>query len=122
MCTFPSLNLMKASEIYTTKDKFWGILMILALLWLTISLPIVNDAREQLAKQTLITVPLDDSPLESCEDNPLSNSVEEKSTSSSSILEEYLHHPHEGFTPDNPYLSHIDPNSYYHFYFLQDLS
>jgi hypothetical protein len=103
---------MKASEIYTTKEKSWGILMILALLWLTVSLPIVNDAREQLAKQSLTTIPLDDSPIESCEDtNPLSNSVEEKS-GSSSILEEYLHHAHEGLTPGSPYLSHIDPNSY----------
>ena len=103
---------MKASQIYTTKEKSWGILMILALLWLTVSLPIVNHAREQLAKQSLITIPLNDSPVESCEDNPLSNSVEEKSSASSSILEEYLHHAHEGFIPDNPYLSHIDPNSY----------
>ena len=104
---------MKASEIYSTKEKFWGVLMILALLWLTICLPIVNDAREQIAKQTASTVPLDDNPVENCEDsNPLSNSVEEKSSGNSSILEEYLHHALEDLAPDDPELSHIDLHSY----------
>ena len=103
---------MKASAIYTTKEKFWGIFMILALLWLTISLPIVDKAREQMAKQySSSTLPAEDNPVENNEDNPLSNSLEEKS-GNASILEEYLHHSHEAFSPANPYLSHIDPNSY----------
>ena len=103
---------MKATEIYSTGQKSWGILMILALLWLTVSLPFVMDAREKLAKQYATSIPLDDKPVENTEEsNPLSNSVEEKAAGNSSILEEYLHHAHEGLTPDNPQLSHIDKHS-----------
>ena len=103
---------MKSSAIYSAKEKIWGMLMILALLWLTISLPFVNDAREQIAKQTASAVPLDDTPSENSEEsNALNNSIEEKS-SGNSILEEYLHHTHDGIIPENPRLSHIDPHSY----------
>jgi hypothetical protein len=104
---------MKASEIYSLKEKFWGVLMILALLWLTICLPIVNDAREKIAKQFATAIPLNDIPVENTEDsNPLSNSVEEKSSGNSSILEEYLHHALESLAPGDPLLSHIDLHSY----------
>ena len=86
--------------------------MILALLWLTVSLPFITDAREKSAKQFAIAVSLDDNPVENAEEsNPLSNSVEEKAPGNSSILEEYLHHSHEGLTPENPELSHIDKHS-----------
>lgn len=87
--------------------------MILALLWLTVCLPIVNDARQQFARQWATEVPLDNNEVENCEEsNPLSNSVEEKASGNSSILEEYLHHALEGFAPADPQLSHIDPHSY----------
>jgi len=103
---------MKRSAIYTAKEKFWGIFMILALLWLTVSLPVVDNARDQLAGQTSsATVPTDDNPVEESEDNPLSNSVEEK-CGNTSLLEEYIHHSHEPLASCNLQLSHIDSNSY----------
>lgn len=86
--------------------------MIFALLWLTVSLPFIMDAREKMANQYATAVPPDDNPVENSEEsNPLSNSVEEKAPGNSSILEEYLHHAHEGLRPDNPQLSHIDKHS-----------
>src|SRR6186997_3422124 len=98
--TFATQKTMKASEIYSAKEKLWGMLMILALLWLTVSLPFVNDAREKLAKQTSLAIPLDDTPSENSEEsNPLTNSIEEKSSANSSILEEFLHHSHDGVMP-----------------------
>jgi hypothetical protein len=104
---------MKAKQLYSTRDKAWGILMIFALLWLTISLPFVMEAKEKLSQQTLLSIPLHDMPVENCEDtaNPLSNSVEEKAPGNASILEEYIHHTHEMLHADNPGLSHIDKHS-----------
>ena len=110
---------MKAQEIYTIKQKIWGVIMFLSLLWLTISLPFVYDAQQKLAKLSAIEIPLDNNPVENSEDsNPLTNSVEEKTAGNSNILEEYIHHAHEGFTLDNPILSHIDQHStdLYHAY------
>ena len=104
---------MKANQLYSTREKAWGILMIFALLWLTISLPFVMEAKENLAIQSLISIPLNDMPVENCEDttNPLSNSVEEKAPGNASILEEYLHHTHVLLHAYNPELSHIDKHS-----------
>ena len=103
---------MKVSAVYTVSQKVCSVVMILALLWLTVSLPFVTDARELLAQQTSTPMPADEQPVENTEDaNSLANSVEEKVPSNSSVLEEYLHHHHEQLTPDNPRLSHIDKQS-----------
>lgn len=61
--------------------------MLAALAWLTISLPYVAKAGQdykQLCKQTGHADMADD-------DNPLSNTNEEKSESGASLLSEYLH-------------------------------
>ena len=116
---------MKAQEIYTIKQKIWGVIMFLSLLWLTISLPFVYDAQQKLAKLSAIEIPLDNNPVENSEEsNPLTNSVEEKTAGNSNILEEYIHHAHEGFTLDDPILSHIDQHStdLYHAYHGELLS
>lgn len=103
---------MRASEIYTIRQKVWGILMFLTLLWLTVSLPFVYDAQQKLAKISTMATPVNDNPVENGEDaNPLSSSVEEKVPSNTSILEEYLHHDDESFFSQNPGLSHIDKHS-----------
>ncbi|MBL7700149.1 MAG: hypothetical protein JNK79_18425 [Chitinophagaceae bacterium] len=105
---------MRRPEIYSTKQKAWGILMFLALLWLTVSLPYVYNAKQLIAKQSVEVAMPEENPVETAEDttNPLSSSVEEKVPSNSSILEEYLHHNDEGFSANNPRLSHIDHRTY----------
>jgi hypothetical protein len=68
------------------------VFMLLALLWLTISLPFANAAQQVLnADKTTTTASTTD---ETSADNPLTNSSEEKApgTSGSSLSEEYLHH------------------------------
>jgi hypothetical protein len=70
--------------------------MILALLWLTISAPFVIAAQQDLVKQEK-TVNAN-SPLAGNEEetaNPFANTTEEKSPSSSSFSEEYLHDHHK---------------------------
>lgn len=88
--------------------------MVLALLWLTVSLPFVYDAQQLLADETsAVAISLDDNPVEGGEDaNPIAGSVEEKAPSNASVLEEYLHHNDEAFSLDNPRLSHLDNRSY----------
>lgn len=92
----------------------WGFLMVLALLWLTVSLPFVNDARQLLSgEKSLVVASLEDNPVEGSEEaNPIAGSVEEKAPSNASVLEEYLHHYDEAFSMDNPQLSHLDNRSY----------
>lgn len=66
--------------------------MLLALVWLTVCLPVVY-AQQQAQKQTAllhqVEVPADS------ESNPLSNTTEEKAGNGiNSLSEEYLHHTH----------------------------
>lgn len=70
-----------------------AVLMILALLWLTISAPFVYAGQQQIAKQNKTEKPA--APL-TCSDedgtNPFGNNTEEKApTNGSSFSEEYLH-------------------------------
>ena len=111
MLTF-GVEFMKAPVFYTIFQKACSVVMILALLWLTVSLPYVTDARALIAEQTSTAIPAVEQPVENTEEaNSLANSVEEKVPSNSSVLEEYLHHHNEELTPDNPRLSHIDKHS-----------
>jgi hypothetical protein len=67
-------------------------LMILALAWLTISLPFVNAAQLQIkfAQETS----RENSKSTDDNGNPLSNTIEEKSESGSLSVSEYLHDQH----------------------------
>lgn len=70
--------------------------MMLALLWLTISLPFVLAGQQEIAKQqhTENTAsPLTGNEEESA--NPFGNSTEEKAPGNSSFSEEYLHDHHK---------------------------
>lgn len=69
--------------------------MMLALLWLTISLPFVLASNQKLCLQDK-TQKAQSAPVTSEEEttNPLSNTTEEKAPSSSSASEEYLHDNH----------------------------
>ena len=65
--------------------------MMLALLWLTLSLPFVFKAQQELAKKYSISSNL---PVTEEESNPFSSTTEEKAPSSTSFSEEYLHDCH----------------------------
>jgi hypothetical protein len=74
-----------------------AVLMILALLWLTISAPFVYAGQQAIAKQNKTEKPA--TPL-TCSDedgtNPFGNNTEEKApTNGSSFSEEYLHDHHK---------------------------
>ena len=66
--------------------------MLAALLWLTMSLPFVYAAQQQLNKEKIAassTAPSD----KEDDNNPFANTTEEKApTSANPIAEEYLHH------------------------------
>lgn len=88
---------MKKFPAYKLKNKIAAFAMIIALGWLTISLPYVYSFQKELAKQESKSSSTDP-PVDNEESNPLSNSTEEKAPSSN-ISEEYLHH-----TDDHNYL------------------
>jgi hypothetical protein len=72
-----------------------AILMILALLWLTVSLPFVYESQQEIARQdnkSEISTPL--TPTEEESANPFGSNSEEKAPNSS-VSEEYLHDHHK---------------------------
>ena len=90
----------KNRKTYTIFKKAFTICMMLALLWLTISLPFVYAGHQQIAKQQHTEnagSPLSGNEEESA--NPFGNSTEEKAPGNSSFSEEYLHdhHKEDGF-------------------------
>ena len=68
--------------------------MILTLVWLTISTPFVNASQQQM-QQSSASVPADNQTTGSDDNNPFSNTTEEKAESGSGTLSEYLHNIHE---------------------------
>ena len=74
--------------------------MILALLWLTVSIPFVNASRQALAHQEHKALATSDTANDEQSTNPFGNTTEEKAPcGSSSLSEEYLHdhHSHDPF-------------------------
>ena len=69
---------------------FVSIFLMLTLTWLTVSLPFVSNAKETLANHTVSDIPME---TESTED-PFANTTEEKTSSTVSVSEEYLHDQH----------------------------
>ena len=89
--------IMKGSKrIYSFRQLFSAVFMILALLWLTVSAPFVYSSQQQIAALHDIsdtTSPLDGGEEEAA--NPFGNTTEEKKPSGgNSFSEEYLHHHH----------------------------
>lgn len=79
-------------KIFTVSQLVSAVVMILALVWLTVSSPFVYAAQQELAKQHKIEKPA--SPLTGSEEessNPFGNSTEEKAPGNSSLSEEYIH-------------------------------
>ena len=81
---------MKSKPTYRLRNCIAAAVMISALSWLTVCLPYVYSAQKELAKQESRTAPFD-SPIDSEESNPLSNTTEEKAPTTSTINEEFLH-------------------------------
>jgi len=78
---------------YTLRHKLSGILMLLALVWLTVSIPYVYRAQQEIAKAEQQQPASGDDE----SDNPFANTTEEKTCSSTNMpTEEFLHdHHHE---------------------------
>ncbi len=70
--------------------------MILALVWLTVSLPFVFSAQQQMHKiqNTANSSPSLPQGTEEDNSNPLNNTTEEKAPTVTSVSEEYLHNTH----------------------------
>jgi len=84
----------KNRKIYSVFQLISAVVMILALMWLTVSTPFVYAAQQELAKQQ--KTEKTSSPLTSSEEesNPFGNSTEEKAPNSTSLSEEYIHNNH----------------------------
>lgn len=86
------------NKTYTIFQLCSAVLMILALLWLTVSAPIVQASQkalaEHMANSSDTALPIADNDDENS--NPFGNNTEEKApTSSTSFSEEYLHDNHK---------------------------
>ena len=80
----------KKQPHYKMIHRLSSLFMLLALAWLTICLPYVNENR--LAVKSQIQLTSEECP-ENENSNPLSNTNEEKSEGGVSLLSEYLHNP-----------------------------
>jgi hypothetical protein len=75
---------------YQTGNILAAILMVITLLWLTVSIPFVYEAGQQ--QEAYSQTSNTDDELPDTEDSPLGNTTEEKTESGSTTLSEYLHH------------------------------
>ncbi|TCZ64701.1 hypothetical protein [Flaviaesturariibacter aridisoli] len=76
---------------YTTAQKIGSVLLMIALLWLTVSIPFVYRFQQQ-QKAIKASIALEKS-ADDDSGNPLSNTNEEKCESGVSMPSEYLHEP-----------------------------
>lgn len=72
-----------------------AIFMVLALLWLTVSIPFVNATQQLISNQDKSAHSNTSDSNETEDNNPFSNTTEEKNSSSNTFSEEYLHHHHD---------------------------
>ena len=82
----------KGRKIENLFSKVSAILMMLALLWLTVSTPFVFASQQKAAEYHKMVD--NDIPANEEESNPFGNSTEEKAPSGVSLSEEYLHDHH----------------------------
>ena len=93
-----------------------SVVMILALIWLTISLPYTYAAQQKLAKGKISLtkeskgVPCDEDNTD--ENSPFANTTEEKVPTNVNLTEEYLHHQDEPLPFSTDKLSHSHHHSY----------
>ena len=86
----------RTKKTYSVFQLTSAIVMIIALLWLTVSTPFVYAAQQDLAKHSKVMDSDNSSPCEEEEtSSSLGNTTEEKKPSGgNSLSEEYLHHHH----------------------------
>ncbi len=90
-----STFMKEKQKIYSVFQLASAIFMILALVWLTISIPFVYAGQQLLKKDRMENMA---SPLAVTEENtanPFGNNTEEKTPPNSTISEEYLHDNHK---------------------------
>ena len=101
---------------WSIKHIISSVVMILALIWLTISLPYVYAAQQKLAKDKISLVKESKGvPGDGCnqdENNPFANTTEEKVPTNVNLTEEYLHHQEEPLPFSTDKLSHSHHHSY----------
>jgi predicted PurR-regulated permease PerM len=96
---------MKRTTHISIRHKISGIIMMLALAWLTVSIPFVYAA-QQLTSQKIETTGKHSSSNDA-ENNPFANTTEEKTPSGPNILSEYLHDTHSAYQQIAAQLMHI---------------
>lgn len=87
-----SLPVMKGNSTYNIRQFCSSIVMMLALVWLTVSTPFVYAAQQQISSIGIvddICADIDE------ETNPFANTTEEKTESGGNTLSEYLHDMHQ---------------------------
>ena|SRR5688572_6358724 len=106
--------MQQIKSTYTLRHILASMFMMLALAWLTVCLPYVNE--HQQAYKTYIQQSGEETPTD-C-GNPLNNTNEEKTESGTSLLSEYLHDvtviEHNFITLSSFYKCH--PSDLYHAY------
>ena len=89
---------------YNLKQLIPAVFMCLSLLWLTVCLPFVYDSQVKYAISTNEgsdpSIPIND------EEVPLTNTTEEKASTSVTGQEEYLHHERDNLLLGSLFLSH----------------
>lgn len=97
-CVILQPFMKRRCKIFSTPQLVSAVIMILALAWLTVSMPFVYAAQQELAKQQ--HTENTGSPMAGTEEessNPFGNNTEEKAPSSNSLSEEYIHNNHRTY-------------------------
>lgn len=94
---FARLSMKRAKKIYNLAHLLSAVGMILALLWLTVSTPLVYAAQQNLAKYSHLEKAGSFPETEEDSTNPFGNNTEEKAPSGTNLSEEYLHDHHVQF-------------------------
>jgi hypothetical protein len=107
---------MRKNQPYSQFQLASSVFMMFALLWLTISLPVVYSCQQEIAKQDKMAI---NAPVQTTEEeaaNPFGNTTEEKTPNSgNSFSEEYLHNHHITdyfFIVASQFHSHFDADTY----------
>ena len=81
-------------KTYSVFQLASAVIMILALLWLTVSTPFVYASQQELAKQSKVASTDFGTTEEETNNSPSNTTEEKKPSGSSSVSEEYLHNHH----------------------------
>lgn len=99
------ISVKNRKQSYNFWQRLSSCFMILALVWLTVSIPFVNAAQQQVTGKVALASHETQDDDQSC--NPYGNNTEEKCSSSfNSFSEEYLHHTDDLFHAAELFLSH----------------